>query len=334
MDRLRWGVLGTGNIVRGTIAPAMLAEPACNLVAAASRSTVDLDRFAAKFAVPRVYTDVDGLLNDPDVDAVFIATPNALHADQVVAAAAAGKHVLCDKPVALTIGEAKRAVEACDRAGVKYGVNFHNRHLPWVQDIARLVADGAIGRVTMVQVEASAGLRPPVGWRLDPTVAGMGTVYNQGVHVYDFLRVILAAEPCAVMAMLACDDGRYSVDTAAYTLLRFEHDLLAFVNSNQCAPHPLNDISIFGTRGTIAGTNLTRSRVAGELRVITDDAESATSYPVSGAHRRCLAAYTDAVLNDRTPNASGVDGLRSAQLCAAIQQSASEGRLVEVDYSA
>lgn len=333
MAVLRWGVIGTGVIVRGMMAPAMQEEAACELVAAAARSPEHVEKFTSRFGVPRGYTDAAELLADPDVDAVFIATPNALHADQVVAAAEAGKHVLCDKPVALNVRDAKRALDACDRAGVKYGVNFHNRHMPWAQDVGRLLAEGVIGKVTMVQVEASAGASPPTGWRLEPAIAGLGTVYNQGVHIYDLLRMILHDEPRSVMTMLASEDGRYEVDTAALTLLRFDGDLLAYVNSNQCAPFPLNDITIHGTKGRITGVNLTRSRVGGELHVVTESGETVTPYPASGAHRRCLAAYTDAVLSDREPNPSGVDGLRSAQLCAAIQRSAREGQLAAVDYS-
>lgn len=332
MDILRWGVIGTGNIVRGTMAPAMRDEPTCDLVAAAARSLESVQNFASEFGVPHFYTDVNGLLSDPDVDAVFIGTPNALHSEQVEAAAAAGKHVLCDKPVALSAHAAKRALVACERAGVKYGVNFHNRHLPWVQDVAQLIAEGAIGDILMVQVEVSAGLRPPTGWKLDPAIAGLGTVYNQGVHVFDFLRVILGDEARSVMAILSNEGGRYSVDTAALALLRFGGDVTAFVNSNQSVPYPTNDIDIYGTSGRISGRHLTRSRVGGELHTITAYGETVTAYPPAGAHRRCLAAYTDAVLNDRLPDPSGLDGLRSVQLCAAIQRSSAEGRLISVDY--
>ncbi len=127
---LGWGVVGIGNIVNGTIAPAMVADPGCQLVAGTSRDRGRAEAFATRFGAARAYTAFEDMLADPEVEAVFIATPNALHADQVVAAADAGKHVLCDKPLAITADDASRAVEACAAAGVALGINFHNRFMP------------------------------------------------------------------------------------------------------------------------------------------------------------------------------------------------------------
>jgi len=331
---LRWGIIGIGNIVQGTMAPAMVAEPECELVAAVSRDQGRADAFAAEFGAKYAYTDYDEMLANPEVDAVFIATPNALHAEQVLAAAEAGKHVLCDKPMALTVEDAIREVEACHAAGVKFGINFHNRHLPWVQETARLVAEGAIGEVLTVQVEAGAGLRPPGGdWRGDPELAGLGTLYNVGVHVLDFLRVILDAEPVEVTAMFDDEGGRYAVETQVLALLRFDNGTRAYVNCNQSIPHPHNDIAVYGSRGRITGLNLTRSRIDGDLELLTDEETVVTPFPSPGAHRRCLAAYTKAVLDGEEPNASGLDGLRSMELCDAIARSVRERRMVEVEYS-
>lgn len=330
--KLGWGVVGTGRIVEGTMAPAMVAEPECELVAAVSRDQGRADAFAAKFGAPFAYTDYEAMLANPEVQAVYIATPNAQHAAQVVAAARAGKHVLCDKPMAVTVADAIAEVEACARAGVRLGINFHNRHLPWVRDVKRIVEQGLIGDVINVQVEASAGGRPPVDWRTDPELAGLGTVYNVGVHVFDFLRFILDSEIVDVAAMFDDDHGRYRVDTQAFILMRFSNGVVAYVNCNQTTPYPQNDIAIYGTKGRIAGVSLTRSRIDGVLRVLTADGETETPYPSPGAHRLCLAAYTKAVLDGEQPNASGEDGLRSMQLCEAMARSVRERCVAAVRY--
>jgi 1,5-anhydro-D-fructose reductase (1,5-anhydro-D-mannitol-forming) len=329
---LGWGVIGIGNIVRSTMAPAMVAEPGCDLVAGVSRDQGRADEFAREFGARFAYTDYQQMLANPEVEAVFIATPNVFHPGQVIAAAAAGKHVLCDKPLANNPADARAAVEACSEAGVKLGVNFHNRHLPWVRDVSRLIADGVIGQVEMVQLQVASGTRHYDNWRADPEMAGLGSVHNVGVHGLDFLRVLLGSDPIEVMAMFDVTPGSGVVEMLALIQLRFGNGAMVQYNANERLRDPLNDIVIYGTEGRIAGRSFTRSRSDGELAVLTESGETITRYQAPEAHRLSLAAYTGAVLRGEEPNASGLDGLRSAQICEAIDRSAREGRLVGVDY--
>jgi 1,5-anhydro-D-fructose reductase (1,5-anhydro-D-mannitol-forming) len=329
---LGWGVIGIGNIVRSTVAPAMVAEPECDLVAGVSRDQGRAEDFAREFGARFAYTDYAQMLANPEVEAVLIATPNVFHAGQVIAAAAAGKHVLCDKPLVNNVADARAAVEACSEAGVKLGVNFHNRHLPWVRDVSRLIADGVIGRVEMVQLQVASGPRYYDNWRADPEMAGLGSVHNVGVHGLDFLRVLLGSDPIEVMAMFDVTPGTGAVEMLALIQLRFGNGALVQYNANERLRDPLNDIVIYGTGGRIAGRSFTRSRSDGELAVLTESGETITRYPAPEAHRLALAAFTSAVLHGDEPNASGVDGLRSAQICEAIDRSAREGRLVQVAY--
>jgi 1,5-anhydro-D-fructose reductase (1,5-anhydro-D-mannitol-forming) len=329
---LGWGVIGIGDIVKTTMAPAIVAEPECDLVAGVSRDQGRADAFASQFGARFAYTDYDAMLANPEVEAVLIATPNVFHADQVVAAARAGKHVLCDKPLAIDVAGAKRAVEACTDAGVALGVNFHNRHLPWVRDVSRLIAEGVIGDVRVVQLQVASGPRHYTNWRADPEIAGLGTVHNVGVHGLDFLRVLLGSDPVEVIAMIdpAPDSGE--VEMLALIQLRFQSGALVQYNANETLRDPLNDIVIYGTEGRVIGRGFTRSRNDGELAVLTDSGETVTRYPAPEAHRLSMAAFTKAVLAGDEPNASGQDGLVSAQLCEAIGRSAREGRLVPVVY--
>ncbi len=329
---LGWGIIGPGNIVRTTMAPAMVAEPECDLVAVVSRDQGRADDFARQFGARFAYTDYDLMLANPDVDAVFIATPNSLHADQVIAAAAAAKHVLCDKPLGNNVPDANRAYEACLDAGVKLGINFHNRHLPWVRDLSRLIADGVIGDVEMVQVQVASGPRHYDNWRADPEIAGLGSVHNVGVHGLDFLRVLLRSDPVEVFAMFDNPPDSGQVEMLALVTMRFGNGALVHYNANERLRDPLNDIVVYGSAGRVFGRAFTRSRSDGELSVLTDAGETVTSYPAPEAHRLSLAAFTRAVLTGEEPDASGLDGLRSAQICEAIERSARERRLVEVVY--
>jgi 1,5-anhydro-D-fructose reductase (1,5-anhydro-D-mannitol-forming) len=314
------------------MAPAMVVEPECDLVAGVSRDQDRADAFAREFGARFAYTDYDEMLANPEVEAVFIATPNVFHAEQVVAAAGAGKHVLCDKPLAIDVPGARRAVDACDQAGVALGVNFHNRHLPWVRDVSRLIADGVIGQVQVVQLQVGSGPRHYENWRADPEMAGLGTVHNVGVHGLDFLRVLLHSDPAEVFAMFDRSPGAGGVEMLALIQLHFHNGALVQYNANETLRDPLNDIVIYGTEGRVIGRGFTRSRSDGELAVLTDAGETRTAYPAPEAHRLSLAAFTRAVLAGEQPDPSGLDGLRSAQICEAIGMSAREGRLVPVEY--
>jgi 1,5-anhydro-D-fructose reductase (1,5-anhydro-D-mannitol-forming) len=124
---VRWGIIGLGRIADTEIAPAITASPRGELRGVVSRDQGRAEAFAGRHGAARALTSFGELLADPGVDAVYIATPNALHADEVVAAAAAGKHVMCDKPLALAVADARRAVAACEEAAVQLGITFQTR---------------------------------------------------------------------------------------------------------------------------------------------------------------------------------------------------------------
>ena len=330
---LGWGVIGIGSIVQTTIAPAMVAEPQCDLVAATSRDQGRADQFAESFGAKYAYTDYAKMLANPEVEAVFIATPNGLHAEQAIAAARAGKHVLCDKPLAINVDDARNVVSACAAAGIKLGVNFHYRQLPWVQDVTNMIRGGVVGDVRVIQMEVSSGPRHYDNWRADQAMAGLGSVHNVGVHALDLLRVILGSEPVEVTAMFDQPARSGSVEMLGLLLIRFENGTLVYCNFNESLAYPVNDIRIYGSKGRISGAGITRSRVDGDLVVLTEDGETVTRYVAPEAHRMAVAAFTNSILAGESPIPSGEDGLRSAQLCRAIARSVETRRVVEVDYS-
>ncbi|HEV2440672.1 MAG TPA: Gfo/Idh/MocA family oxidoreductase [bacterium] len=329
---LGWGIIGTGGFAGSATAPAINAlGPEGALVAAVSRDRSRADAFAAQHGARRAYTDYADLLRDRDVNIIYISTPNAQHAEQALAAARAGKHVLCEKPLALSAGDARRMVEAFEAAGLKLGTHFQTRHHTAFVETKRLLEQRAIGDAILVQIEVSSGANPFRTWRADPQLAGLGSINNIAVHPFDLLRYLLGSEVKEVTAMT--DVGRTTeLEHMALALLRFQNGTLAYVNANQKVPNFQPDIDIYGTAGRIVGIDCTRPFRVGELRVLTASGEQATKYSSNDAVVRSVAAFNDAVKHDREPNASGLDGLRSTQLTEAVIRSAREGRLVEVAY--
>lgn len=324
-----WGIIGPGAVADRWMAPAIARDPNSELVAVVSRDSGRAAAFAGKHGARACGTDYAEMLANPDVDAVLVTTPNAQHVEQVIAAAQAGKHVLCDKPLGTSAEEAARAVDACRAAGVKLGLNFQTRHHACFQEAKRVVDAGEIGAPVSAQIDASPGARPPAGWRMNPDLAGMGSVNNIAVHIYDVLRYLIGAEATEVAALF--DIGREpGIEVLPMVLIRFENGALAFANGNQATFSPLNDFVLNGSRGRISGRGITRPDMEGDMTILTESAERTAHYSSSDCYDRTVAAFSRAVEAGEEPTPSGLDGLRSVQLTDAIRESAREGRTVAV----
>jgi len=329
-----WGLIGTGRIADDRILPGINACSSNKLVAVVSRDRARADSFAKKFGAQHAYTSYADMLRNPAVTVVAIETPSGLHAEQAIAAAQAGKHVFCDKPMATNAADAQRVVAACEKAGVKLSVNFHNRFMPCFIETKRIIDSGEIGQVLLVELEASPGANPEStrsSWRVDPAMAGLGTTMSIGVHVYDILRYLLSSEITTVSAFF--DTPRNVMEQTNLSTFRFANGVMAQVNVNQKTPNPHNDFVIYGTAGRITGKGLTRSRSAGEMLLQFRGGEvRRMEYPAINAHAMSVAAFSQALIDGRDPSPSGLDGLRSVQLTDAMARSAWDGMHVNIAY--
>jgi 1,5-anhydro-D-fructose reductase (1,5-anhydro-D-mannitol-forming) len=332
--KIGWGLIGTGRIAEDRVLPAIVEHAGSRLVGVVSRDPKRARQFAEKFGAEHAYTDYDDLLRNPDVTVVAVHTPNAQHAAQVIAAARAGKHVFCDKPMATRVTDAENMVRECEQAGVRLGINFHNRFMPVFNEIRRVIASGEIGQAHLVQLEASPGARSGgrlATWRIDPLLAGLGTTYSIGVHVYDILRYLVGAEVEMVSALF--DKPRSVMEEMNVSLFRFTNGVLAQLSVHENSPLPHNDIVVYGSRGRITGRGVTRSRDGGVLGVMTEDGRRRSQeFPAINAHGACVKAFSDALLENRQFATSGIDGLRSVQVTDAMARSAHEGVHVRLAY--
>lgn len=332
MTALGWGIIGIGSIADRAVAPAITRSGHSRLVGVVSRDQGRADAFATKHGAELAMTSCEALLARSDVDVVYIATPNDQHPAQCIAAARVGKHVFCEKPLALTVEDVHAMLDACRQAGVKLGVSFQNRYHVANQQARELIREGAIGDVLLMQVEASGGASEPRGWRTVRDQAGAGTLYGAGPHPLDLLRFLIDSEATKVMAMSDATREQW-VDRMMLILLRFENGAMAYCNANQTVPDPQCDLDVYGTKGRIVGFSTARAFLDGELRVKTAAGER--SYPCTGkdVYDQMIDAFNRAIIEGREPSASGLDGLRSLELALAILQSAREGVLVRPVYS-
>jgi predicted dehydrogenase len=215
--RLRWGLIGTARINRAII-PALRLGARHELVAVASRREETARAYAAEWSIPRAYGGYDALLAAPDVDAVYIPLPNGLHAEWSIRAVAAGKHVLCEKPLALTTREVDAMAEAAARHGRVITEAFMYRHHPLTARVAELVRSGALGTAQLVRGGFSFWLSREHDVRLDPA-AGGGSLWDIGCYPISYARHVLGEEPVEATGSAAL--GPTGVDLAFAGHLRF-----------------------------------------------------------------------------------------------------------------
>ncbi|MBN1138215.1 MAG: Gfo/Idh/MocA family oxidoreductase [Anaerolineae bacterium] len=213
---LRWGLLSTARINRRLI-PAMRQARRTELVAVASRSQAAAGAYAAEWRIPRALGSYQALLDDPGIDAVYISLPNSLHAEWAVRAARAGKHVLCEKPLALSVADCDRIQAAADAAGVVVAEAIMYLYHPLLHEARRLARDGALGEVGFARGSFSFILDRPDNVRWKPELGG-GALWDIGIYPVSFCRWILG-EPDRVFAWQTLADS--GVDAAAAGLLHF-----------------------------------------------------------------------------------------------------------------
>jgi predicted dehydrogenase len=198
VNRVRWGIIGCGDVTEVKSGPGFQKASGSELVAVMRRNGASAKDYACRHHVPRWYDDAEALIRDPDVDAVYVATPPSSHMDYVLAVARAGKPVYVEKPMARSYAECLRMIEACERARVPLFVAYYRRALPRFLAIRSWIREGRIGTVRHVDVRfgrrpTTEDLQGKKHWRLDPEVAGCGYFCDLGSHMIDLMQFLLGS---------------------------------------------------------------------------------------------------------------------------------------------
>ena len=330
--RLGWGLVGASNIAREWMIDAIRATPGHEVVSVMSSSAARGAEFAAKHGIASSTDTLAALLADPAVDAVYVSTTNELHAPQAIAAAKAGKHVLCEKPLALNLADAKAIVAACREAGVVLGTNHHLRNAATHIAIRDAIRAGAIGRPLFARVFHAVHLPPHLqGWRIDKPEAGAGVILDITVHDADTLRFVLGAEALEAVAMTPpASMAQGGVEDGVMAVLRFDNGVLAQLHDAFTVAYGGTGIEVHGSAGSIVGRDVMTQRPVGD--VILRDAQGERTLPVvpHNLYAHSLAAFDAAVRGEGAPAATGDDGVRSLAAALAVVEAARSGRRTAV----
>jgi predicted dehydrogenase len=312
---LNVAMIGTGRIASMKLLPALQNATGAELWSVlsrdAGRATEIANQFGAKSPTPG-YDNIDAMLADPELDAVIIATPDKLHSAQAIAAARAGKHVFCEKPMTTSLAEADAMLKACDEAGVKLGVAFHIRWHAGLRKLHNAAQNGELGDLRHIRVQWSS-LAPDAGnWRADTEVGKWWSLAGVGTHCLD--QILWFMEPTCgevveVKSVISRDVWKGPNDETALISMRFANGATADLCSSVVFAGP-TQFELYGTKGYAKGENAVS--ITGEGRMWTDKGD--WDFPVVDPYQLEIEDFAAAVRDDRAPEVDGVMGRRNTAI--------------------
>ena len=339
VEAVRVGVIGAGLIARRAHLPAYIESPEAEVVALAGGRVERAREVAAEFGNPRVYERWQDLVAAPDVEAVDICAPNYLHAEMAVAAARAGKHVLVEKPMALTLAEADAMIEAARASGVVLMVAHNLRFVPVYEQVKRIVADGVIGRPLSARgVFMHAGPDEFWGadseWFWDERKAGGGSLLDMGIHMIDLMRWFIDEPVVEVTAMTSRLLKPTPFDDNAIAILRFLGGAIASVQASWSArPVPDRQVTIHGELGYVAMGRTPSEPLVVHVKHGDSERRYAPEIPRTSTLANPFVHFVRCVRSGEAPLTGGEEGRRTLEVVLAAYESARLGRAVKLSTS-
>jgi len=344
-EKIKWGVIGSGGIARRRTIPEGILK-ARN----AELSTVfDIDqKVNAEVAEEWNVEPAAGIneLLESECDAVYVATPAKAHAQQVRACAQAGKHVLCEKPLGMTVPEAEEMIELCRRKNVKLGCAFMMRFVAQHREALKLIKEGRLGKPTYARAQLSCWY-PPIeaAWRQDPATGGGGSLIDMGGHCIDLLEMFFGTI-VKVSCFVNSTVHNYESEDSATAMLFFENGALGTVDTFFCIPDnsSKNVLELYGSKGSVLARGTVGQGAAGEMTAFLEndggdyDAQQARTEghgisiapePVN-TYQAEIEEFSRAIVEDREPTINGELGLRSQKILTACYESARLGQVIEI----
>lgn len=324
---LRWGIVGLGWASTDFMAPAMLKSPGSRIAACLGSSPGKGRAFAHRFGVAHAHDSLASLLVDPEVDAVYVATPNATHREVVLAAAAAGKHVLCEKPFAMTAADAAAMTAACDRAGVVLRVAHQMRCEEVLLRAREIVRSGRLGRLAAISIERASAMPPRTTWRRD--VAQSGVVFDVGVHLLDQIHWITGQRFAEVNAFTVPDRRAGQPDDQITVLGRLADDCHAVVRATRLVGTAENNLIVEGADATLVTSAL---RFVNEHYLVVRDKAGRVEekFAVRSAYEREVVAFEGELRGQTSPLPSGAESVHVVATTQAVLMSVEERRTIGV----
>lgn len=325
---VNWGILSTAKIGREKVIPAMQKGSVSRVLGLASRDQGSAEATAQALGIPKAYGTYEALLADPEIDAIYNPLPNHLHVPWSIRALEAGKHVLCEKPIALDTKEAETLLAARDRTGLVVAEAFMVRYAPWWQRVRSLVREGRLGRVSAIQTAFSYYLDDPTNIRNMPGIGG-GGLMDIGCYAIATARYLWGSEPTRVAGLLEMDPAM-GTDRLASAVVQFPQGHLTFTCGTQLVPH--QRVTVLGTRARIevmipfnappdapCQILIDEGRVLGGLEAVVETFDPADQYTLQGD------AVSRAILGEAPLEFPLEDAIANMRVIEAVFRAAEKG---------
>jgi xylose dehydrogenase (NAD/NADP) len=324
---LRWGLLGAARINRSLI-PAVRSSPRSELVAVASRDPARAAAYAREWGIPRSFGRYEEMLADDQIDVVYNPLPNGLHAEWTIRAARAGKHVLCEKPLAVSVDEVDAIAKAAREAGVVVAEGLMYRHHPLTREVKAMVERGTLGELRVVRGCFTFPLAREADVRLDPALGG-GCLWDLGVYPISYGRMMIGVEPLEAFGWQTLGPTGVDVDFAAQ--LRFPANVVLQCDTGFRAAFR-RDVEIVGSDASLFIPNPFKPGPSEPVHLVRGDDRQEITIAGSDAHLYLgeVEDLADAVLLGRKPAVSLADSRGTVAAIVALLTSAREGRPVRV----
>ena len=329
---MRWALVGASTIAAEHVLGA-LRGTGQDVAVVQSTTEKRAKEFAESHGIPAYGTGLDQILSDPGIGAVYISSTNEKHHAQGLAAIAAGKHVLCEKPLAMTVGEAAEMAAAAMARGVVFATNHHLRCSGSHRAVRDLIAAGRIGRVLSLRLFHAVHLPGHLqGWRIDNAAAGGGVIPDITVHDADVARFLLGEDPVSVVAEIASSGLGQGVEDSVMSVWSMPSGAMVMAHESFTHPFAGSGLEVHGTEGSIFARGVMTQAPVGEVELVTAAGRAAVPYPAHDLYGQAVADFLTAVAGRGRPAADGPDGVASLAVALAVREAARTGVRQMVDY--
>lgn len=347
MKKVRWGVLGAGGIADRRTLPGMMQAENAELIAVMEIDPANAERLRIKYNAKRAYTSDEELLKDPEIDAVYIASPVVLHARQAKMAADNGKHILLEKPLAMSADEAQEVVDYCSGKGVLVAAGFMMRYGAYVQAMKQAITDGKIGQLVSSDAFFTCWYPDmPGAWRQQKKHSGGGSLMDMGVHCIDLIQYVSGSRVKQVAAMHDTMTFHYEVEDSSTLLLRLENGALCTVQSNFNVPDEAAKwrLEFFGTKGRMLGDGVIGQVDGGSVDAMflsenkgydaqqdhSEVQKSEIEVELGNMYTREIVSFGESVLNGKPLTVPAQDAVDVQRIIEAAYISNDEKRFVDI----
>lgn len=331
---MRWGLIGASTIAEQHMIAALRdcgETPAIVQSATLGRA----QEFAAKHSIPDATDNIAQILSDPSISAVYISSTNEKHFSQAMESISAGKHVICEKPLAMRLEDAKAMVIAAEKSNLCFATNHHLRCSGSHRKIREIIRSGAIGNVLSLRIHHAVHLPETLrGWRINNPAAGGGVIADITVHDADVARFVLDEDPTSVVAHSTASGMGQGVEDSCMSIWDFPSGAMVFAHESFTHPFAGSGLEVHGTKGSVFAQGVMTQQPVGKITLASERGVEEISFSAHNLYRQAVADFLSAVRGDGTPAATGWDGVKSLAIALSVQEAAQTGKKTPVNYGA